>query len=31
VARVGQIEVGEPVLGANNVLYGHRSFRAAFR
>lgn len=29
--RVRRIEVDAPTLGANNVLYGYRSFRAAFR
>lgn len=31
VARVRHIEVGDPVLGVNNVLHGYRSFRASFR
>jgi cytochrome P450 len=31
VARVATIEVGPPEVGLNNVLYGYRSFRAAFR
>lgn len=30
-ARVRTIEVGEPTVFLNNVLYGYRSFRAAFR
>lgn len=30
-ARVGTIEVDAPEIGLNNVLYGHRSFRARFR
>jgi cytochrome P450 len=30
-ARVRSIEVGEPTLFLNNVLYGYRSFRAVFR
>jgi cytochrome P450 len=31
VARVATIDVGEPDIGLNNVLYGYRSFRASFR
>ncbi len=31
VARVATIEVGPPEVGLNNVLYGYRGFRAAFR
>ncbi len=31
VARVRHIEVRDPTLDINNVLYGYRSFRAAFR
>jgi len=31
VGRVRHVTVADPALGVNDVRYGHRSFRAAFR